>query len=229
MRTGRATIEAAAATESDPRWVQVLGRDRAADGIFYYSVRTTGVYCRPSCAARTAKPANVMFHATTGEAEAAGFRACKRCRPDQPPLEQQTAAKIAIACRTIENAEELPALATLAAAANLSPHHFHRVFKSITGLTPKGYGNAHRTRRVQDHLADGSNVTEAIYAAGFNSSSRFYRKAETMLGMTPSAFRKGGAKTVIRFAVGECSLGSKPRVGEDCSRTEACRRPAERN
>ena len=208
MRKAQTTTDSTVATKNDPRWAQVLGRDRAADGLFYYSVRTTGVYCRPSCAARPAKPANVAFHVTIGDAEAAGFRACKRCKPDQPPLEQRTAAKIAVACRLIENAEEPPALATLAAEAGLSPHHFHRVFKSVTGLTPKGYADAHRKRRVQEHLAEGSNVTEAIYAAGFNSSSRFYEKAETMLGMTPSTFRKGGAQTVIQFAVGECQLGS---------------------
>jgi AraC family transcriptional regulator, regulatory protein of adaptative response / methylated-DNA-[protein]-cysteine methyltransferase len=200
--------ETAAATEADPRWPAVVARDRNTDGQFFYSVKSTGVYCRPSCAARLAKPENVAFHATTDDAERAGFRACKRCKPDQPPVEQQAAAKIAAACRTIEAAEEPPSLATLAAGAALSPYHFHRVFKSITGLTPKGYASAHRTNRLRDQLADGETVTEAIYGAGFGSSSRFYENAESMLGMSPSAFRQGGVRTRIQFAVGECRLGS---------------------
>lgn len=199
---------AAAATENDPRWPAVVARDGTADGLFYYSVKTTGVYCRPSCAARPAKPQNVAFHLTTDDAEAAGFRACKRCKPDQPPAEQRAAARIAAACRMIETAEEAPSLTALAAESGLSPHHFHRVFKTITGLTPKGYANAHRTRRVRDQLHDGAPVTGAIYDAGFNSSSRFYEKAGAMLGMTPSAFRQGGVDATIRFAVGECALGS---------------------
>jgi AraC family transcriptional regulator, regulatory protein of adaptative response / methylated-DNA-[protein]-cysteine methyltransferase len=194
--------------ETDPRWAAVVMRDAAADGQFFYSVKTTGVYCRPSCSARLANPKNVAFHLTTDDAERAGFRACKRCKPDQPPMVQQVAAKIAAACRMIENAETPPTLAMLADEADLSPHHFHRVFKSVTGLTPKGYANAHRTKRVQEQLAEGVNVTDAIYAAGFNSSSRFYEKAGTMLGMTPSAFRQGGVEATIRFAVGECHLGS---------------------
>ena len=200
--------EATAATEGDPRWPAIVARDRTADGQFFYSVKSTGVYCRPSCAARLAKPQNVAFHLTTDDAERAGFRACKRCKPDQPPVEQQAAAKIAAACRTIEAAEEPPSLATLAAEAALSTYHFHRVFKSITGLTPKGYASAHRTNRLRDQLAEGETVTEAIYSAGFGSSSRFYENAESMLGMTPSAFRKGGVSTEIQFAVGECRLGS---------------------
>ncbi len=201
-------IDAAAITENDPRWPAVVNRDRAADGLFYYSVKTTGVYCRPSCAARPAKPGNVAFHITTQDAEAAGFRACKRCKPDQPPAEQRAAAKVAAACRTIETAEEPPSLTMLADEAGLSPHHFHRMFKSVTGLTPKGYIDANRTTRLRDHLHDGAAITGAIYEAGFNSSSRFYEKSGAMLGMTPSAFRQGGTDATIRFAVGECALGS---------------------
>jgi AraC family transcriptional regulator, regulatory protein of adaptative response / methylated-DNA-[protein]-cysteine methyltransferase len=194
--------------ENDPRWAAVVARDRNADGQFYYSVKSTGVYCRPCCAARLANPKNVAFHPTIADAEGAGFRACKRCKPDQPPMAQRATARIAAACRMIERSEEPPTLAMLAAQADLSPHHFHRVFKSITGLTPKGFADAHRTKRVRDQLADGSSVTEAIYGAGFNSSSRFYEKAGAMLGMAPSAFREGGANATIRFAVGECLLGS---------------------
>jgi AraC family transcriptional regulator of adaptative response/methylated-DNA-[protein]-cysteine methyltransferase len=195
-------------TEQDPRWAAVVARNRAADGDFFYSVATTGVYCRPSCAARLANPRNVRFHASRAEAEAAGFRPCKRCRPDRPSLEQQHAAKVAAACRMIESADEMPALAALASGAGLSPYHFHRVFKAITGLTPKAYASAHLTRRVRDQLSRSSTVTEAIYDAGFQSNSRFYERADEMLGMTPTSFRAGGSNAEIRFAIGECSLGS---------------------
>jgi AraC family transcriptional regulator of adaptative response/methylated-DNA-[protein]-cysteine methyltransferase len=190
------------------RWAAVVRRDPAADGSFYYSVSTTGVYCRPSCAARLPLRENVQFYATTAEAEKAGFRPCKRCRPNEAPRAERQAAAIAKACRTIEQANELPDLNSLAAAAGLSRFYFHRVFKQITGLTPKAYAAAHRAHRVRDELTRTSTVTEAIYEAGFNSSGRFYATSSQVLGMTPSDFRAGGTGASIRFAVGECSLGS---------------------
>ncbi len=198
----------AAATVSDPRWGAVVTRDARADGRFFYSVKTTGVYCRPSCAARAARPENIEFHATAEEAERSGFRPCKRCKPDQLPLAEQHAAMIAELCRTIENAEHVPTLAQLAAHAGLSTFHLHRVFKAITGLTPKQYAAAHRTRRVKAELGRSNTVTEAIYGAGYNSNGRFYEQSNEVLGMTPTAYRAGGANTEIRFAIGECSLGS---------------------
>jgi AraC family transcriptional regulator of adaptative response/methylated-DNA-[protein]-cysteine methyltransferase len=197
-----------AATESDPRWASVVARDRAADGRFYYSVATTGVYCRPSCGSRRAKPENVRFHRTRLDAERAGFRPCKRCRPGEPPIEKRQAALVAEACRAIEASESRPALATLARQAGLSRHHFHRIFKAVTGLTPRDYADAHRTRRVRDGLTRSTTVTEAIYEAGFSSGGRFYAKSEQMLGMTPTDYRAGGRHAEIRFAVGQCSLGS---------------------
>jgi AraC family transcriptional regulator, regulatory protein of adaptative response / methylated-DNA-[protein]-cysteine methyltransferase len=194
--------------DEEARWEAVCRRDRAADGVFFYSVRTTGVYCRPSCAARLALRENVAFHDTCADAERAGFRPCKRCRPNgQAPAEQQAAA-VAKACRLIEDAEEMPRLDALAQAAGLSPYHFHRVFKAATGLTPKAYGVAHRARRVRDELVRSKSVTAAIYGAGFNSNSRFYESASKLLGMTPTEFRAGGRHAAIRFAVGECSLGA---------------------
>ena len=196
------------ATKLDPRWASVAARDAAADGMFLYSVQTTGVYCRPSCPSRLANPRNVRFHATPTEAEAAGFRACKRCKPDGPPLRERHAAQVAEACRTMETADAAPSLAVLAAAAGLSPYHFHRVFKAATGLTLGDYAAAHRTRRVREELDRSSTVTDAIYDAGFNSSGRFYAASDAMLGMTPTDYRAGGARAEIRFAVGECSLGS---------------------
>src|SRR5450755_3940534 len=122
-------------TVKDPRWAAVVARDSQADGAFFYSVRTTGVYCRPSCPSRPAKPQNVAFHATRAEAEKAGFRPCRRCKPDQPPLLEQHAAQVTAACRLIETSEAAPSLETLAARAGMSPFHFHRVFKAVTGLT----------------------------------------------------------------------------------------------
>jgi AraC family transcriptional regulator of adaptative response/methylated-DNA-[protein]-cysteine methyltransferase len=198
---------AAEATLCDPRWQAVARRDRAFDGAFFYSVATTGVYCRPSCAARLANPANVDFHASTADAEAAGFRPCKRCRPDQMSLDEIHARKVESACRLIEAAEEPPTLAQLAGAAELSPHHFHRLFKARTGVTPKGYAEAHRARKLKQTLATGETVTAAIFDAGYGSNSRFYEKSDAILGMTPSAFRAGGAGAEIRFAIGESSLG----------------------
>jgi len=197
-----------APTEHDPRWAQVVARDRRADGTFYYSVSTTGVYCRPSCGSRRANPKHVRFHRTTADAERAGFRPCKRCRPDQPALEQRQAATVADICRVIEIADEMRSLAALAKRACLSTYHFHRVFKTVTGVTPKAYAAAHRMKRVRSELTQSKTVTEAIYDAGFNSGGRFYATSDQLLGMTPTDYRAGGAHTEIRFAVGECSLGS---------------------
>lgn len=196
-------------TEKDPRWAIVAARDRTKDGAFVYAVKTTGIYCRPSCPSRLAKPQNVAFFAGCSDAEAAGFRACHRCRPNEVSIAAQHTAIVAAACREIEQADELPTLDVLASAVGMSPYHFHRIFKSVTGLTPKAYGAAHRAKRVRDQLADGgTSVTEAIYGAGFNSNSRFYETSNEVLGMTPTAFRDGGADADITFAVGACSLGA---------------------
>ncbi|UFS66709.1 bifunctional DNA-binding transcriptional regulator/O6-methylguanine-DNA methyltransferase Ada [Paracoccus denitrificans] len=195
-------------TESDPRWQRVLARDAAADGSFVYSVRTTGVYCRPSCPSRRAKPQNVTLYASPDQAEAAGFRPCRRCNPRGASAAEANAALVAAACRLIEQAETPPTLQALAEAAGLSPFHFHRQFKAVTGLTPRAYAAAHRAGRLRARLAQGASVTGAIYEAGFNSSSRFYEGADGMLGMTPSAWRKGGAGAEIRFALGQCALGA---------------------
>ncbi len=189
------------------RWDALRRRDPAADGHFLYSVRTTGVYCRPSCAARPARPANVAFHASRAEAERAGFRPCKRCRPDLPPRAEREAQWVAEACRQIETAAEPPSLADLATAAGCSPFHFHRLFRRVAGVTPKAYAAAQRQSRVQAELAAGAGVTTALYDAGFSSSGRFYGAADAMLGMTPTAYRAGGAGETIRHAAGPCSLG----------------------
>jgi AraC family transcriptional regulator of adaptative response/methylated-DNA-[protein]-cysteine methyltransferase len=200
--------EMARTTADDLRWARVVARDRTADGQFWYSVATTGVYCRPSCASRTANPKNVTLHDTLAAARATGFRPCKRCNPDGASLEAQNAALVAKACRLIEQSDEPRSLADLAEAVELSAGYFHRVFKAATGLTPKDYMEAHRAERVRERLARGQSVTATIYDAGFNSSGRFYEKSTEMLGMTPSRYRAGGADEDIRFAVGQSSLGA---------------------
>lgn len=206
--TSPAAVTAPDFSTDDARWAAVVACDPAADGRFWYSVRSTGVYCRPSCAARQPRRENVAFHDSPAAAERAGFRACKRCRPDAAdPAERQHAA-VAAACRLIEQAEEPPALADLAAAAGVSRFHFHRLFKAATGVTPKAYAAAHRAKLVRAELAGGASVTQAIYGAGYGASSRFYEQAGKVLGMRPSDFRAGGRNAEIRFAVGDCSLGA---------------------
>lgn len=196
----------ATTTDSDPRWAAVVARDPQAK--FYYSVKTTGVYCRPSCSARLPRPENVQFYSTCEDAEKAGFRPCKRCKPNQVSPAEQHAEKIVAACRLIESSETLPSLELLAQHVGLSTYHFHRVFKAATGLTPKRYAAAHRHNLVRKSLSKSDTVTRAIYDAGYSSNSRFYGVSNQVLGMTPSNYRAGGTQMDIRFAVGECSLGS---------------------
>lgn len=195
-------------SSDDARLAAIRRRDPAADGAFVYAVRTTGVYCRPSCAARPARRENISFYPTCAKAEMAGFRPCLRCRPSEPSRAARQAELVARACRIIEAADTPPTLAALAAGADLSAFHFHRLFRAVTGVTPRGYAVAHRAKRVEAGLGRTATVTEAIYEAGFNAPSRFYDTAPERLGMTPSAYRDGGVGAVIRFAVGECSLGS---------------------
>ncbi|HEX7081416.1 MAG TPA: bifunctional DNA-binding transcriptional regulator/O6-methylguanine-DNA methyltransferase Ada [Gammaproteobacteria bacterium] len=197
-----------AATASDPRWAAVLARDAEADGRFFYSVSTTGIYCRPSCGARRPRPEHVRFHATAADAEQAGFRPCKRCAPRGSSPDARRAAIVAAACRQIERAETAPTLADLAARAGLSPHHFHRVFRRVTGVTPREYALARREERVRDALEEADTVTEAIFDAGYGSAGRFYARSRDILGMAPAEYRAGGPKSTIRFAVSRCSLGS---------------------
>jgi AraC family transcriptional regulator, regulatory protein of adaptative response / methylated-DNA-[protein]-cysteine methyltransferase len=190
------------------RWEAVCRRAPAADGAFYYAVLTTGVYCRPSCPARQPRRENVAFYASCAEAERAGFRPCRRCRPDEPSLHERHAAAVREACHRIEEAEELPSLKSMAQAAGMSTYHFHRIFKAACGMTPKRYAEACRARKMRDELVARGTVTEAIYGAGFNSNGRFYAASSDILGMTATQFRAGGQGTEIRFAVGECSLGA---------------------
>jgi AraC family transcriptional regulator, regulatory protein of adaptative response / methylated-DNA-[protein]-cysteine methyltransferase len=197
-----------AADTQDPRWARVRARDKTADGLFWYSVATTGIYCRPSCPSRLANPKNVRFHQTIAAAEQAGFRPCRRCNPNGRSIDAENAELVAKTCRLIEAADTAPSLAALARSVALSESYFHRLFKSITGVTPKAYATARRAARVREELGRSDTVTQAIYEAGFNSNGRFYATTSDMLGMTPSRYRAGGAREELRFAVGQCSLGA---------------------
>jgi AraC family transcriptional regulator of adaptative response/methylated-DNA-[protein]-cysteine methyltransferase len=197
------------ATERDPRWRAVVARDGRADDSFVYAVTSTGVFCRPSCPARLARPENVRFFPTCDAAEDVGFRPCLRCRPKEMGRDRQQAAVVAKICQLIDAAEEPLPLEALARAAGMSPFHFHRIFKAVTGVTPKAYGDQRRAERVRAKLAEPeTSVTSAIYEAGFNSNGRFYATANDMLGMKPTDYRAGGVNAEIRFAIAECSLGS---------------------
>lgn len=202
------TRHAANKIANDPRWAALVARDAKADGSFVYSVKTTGVYCRPGCPSRLAKPENINFYASPGAAESAGFRPCKRCRPDQRSLAAEHTEIVTRLCRYIEAAEHSPTLAELAAQSGWSTYHLQRTFKAVCGLTPKAYAAAQRARRVCDELGSGASVTDAIYGAGYNSSGRFYEESNQLLGMTPTVYRAGGAETNIRFTTGNCSLGT---------------------
>ena len=192
----------------DPRWAIIVARDKAADGSFWYSVATTGVFCRPSCPSRLANPKNVRLHDSIGAAEAAGFRACRRCNPGGISIEAANNAIVAKACKLIDEAGEALSLAKVAESVELSPHYFHRLFKRATGLTPKAYAVAGRSARLRDGLATAATVTEAFHEAGFGSNGRFYEVSTGVLGMSPTHYRAGGAQEVLTFAVGQCSLGA---------------------
>ncbi|MGO9484461.1 MAG: bifunctional DNA-binding transcriptional regulator/O6-methylguanine-DNA methyltransferase Ada [Rhodomicrobium sp.] len=194
--------------EPDPRWEAFAKRDKNADGQFVAAVITTGVYCRPGCPARLPRRENVRFFASAAEAERAGFRPCKRCTPDAASLEERLTRAVRQACALIEAAEGAPDFEAIAGAAGLSRHHLHRAFKRIAGVTPGAYFKSLRERRALAGLKAAASVTEAIYDAGYGSSSRFYETLAPKLGLKPSAFAKGGAGEIVRFAVGECSLGS---------------------
>jgi len=200
-------LEIMTAIPIDTRMQTIRDRDAHADGQFVYAVVTTGVFCRPSCGARTPKPENIRFYTGPEDARAAGFRPCLRCKPEQP-LGSARAGMIAAACRQIETAESEPTLEQLAGQVGLSPFHFHRVFKAVTGLTPKAYAKANRARRVREELSGEGRVTDALYDAGFNSNGRFYEASNAILGMTPTRFKNGGDGTEVRFAVAATSLGA---------------------
>lgn len=223
------------ARDDDTRWQAVYNRDRRSDGSFVFAVRTTGVYCRPSCASRRPRRENVCFFATPSDAERVGFRPCKRCRP-----QETMAPDVAIArqiCRFVEDhPDDDVTLTALGAHVGLSPAHVQRVFKAVVGVTPRQYVAARRADRVKDQLRGGESVTTAMYDAGYRSVSQFYEQAPARLGMTPTAYRKGGAGMAIAYATASSPLGHilvaattrgvcSVRFGESAAELEAaCRR-----
>ena len=188
-------------------WAAVESGDTAADGKFFYGVVTTGVYCRPGCSSRRPLRANTVFFETIAAAQAAGLRACKRCRPADPSAASRHIAAVEKACALLRTSETMPSLAELAGAAAISRYHFHRLFKQITGATPRDYARTHRLGALAQRLDAGEKVTQAIYASGFGSSSRAYEAAPEALGMTPAVRRKGGEGETIRFVTVTTPLG----------------------
>ena len=191
----------------DQCWAAIERRDPAADGKFLYGVRTTGVYCRPGCASRLPLRKNTVFFEAAADAEMAGLRPCKRCRPTDGSTASRHVAAVERACALIRAGATMPTLAELADAAAISRFHFHRVFRQITGATPRDYARTHRLGRLGDKLDAGEPIATAIYAAGFGSSSRAYEAAPTGLGMTPAARQRAGRGQTIRYVTVATSLG----------------------
>ncbi|MEG3134602.1 bifunctional DNA-binding transcriptional regulator/O6-methylguanine-DNA methyltransferase Ada [Rouxiella sp. T17] len=194
-------------SSEERRWQAITQRDATADGQFFYAVKTTGIYCAPSCPSRQPNRENVEFFTLGEEAEQRGYRPCKRCRQGRISLHQQHAQQIAQACRLLENSDKTPTLEQLAFQVGLSAYHFHRLFKTFTGLTPRAYAMAKRQQRVRENLAQPLSVTSAILEAGYGSNGHFYGSSTARLGMTPSDYRAGGKGVEVWFAVGRCSLG----------------------
>jgi AraC family transcriptional regulator of adaptative response/methylated-DNA-[protein]-cysteine methyltransferase len=189
-------------------WDAVSGRDRAMDGVFFYAVRTTGVYCRPSCPARRPRPENVVFFRTRTGAERAGFRPCKRCKPERGIHTDVNSEIVEKVCRYIDTHPDQPAtLETLSRAIGLSPFHLHRTFKALTGITPRAYADSRRLESLKAGLREGHSVTRSLYDAGYGSSSRLYERASAQLGMTPSRYRKQGSGVTIRYSIAETPIG----------------------
>lgn len=189
------------------RWKALLHREQRAEGAFLYAVKSTGVYCRPTCPSRLPKRDNVVFFTSSSAAEAAGFRPCKRCSPRDPSAREHHMKAIVQACKLIEESEEHPRLQNLAAAVGMSSSNFHRLFKEIVGVTPKDYAATVRMVRLRTGLTQGSSITQTIYDAGFSSTSRFYERSRGMLGMTPSRYKKGAPGLRIHLAVAASFLG----------------------
>ncbi len=195
-------------------WDAVTGRDRAMDGVFFYAVRTTGVYCRPSCPSRRPRPENVVFFRTRTGAERAGFRPCKRCKPERDIQTDANSEIVEKVCRYIDTHPDQPAtLGTLSGAIGLSPFHLHRTFKALTGITPRAYADSRRLESLKAGLREGHSVTRSLYDAGYGSSSRLYERASSQLGMTPSRYRKQGSGVTIRYSIAETAVGTAAAGG----------------
>lgn len=187
-------------------WSAFAARDTAADGRFVVAVTSTGIYCKPSCPARRPKRENVRFYPVPEAAEQAGYRACRRCRPDRAGSADPRLAAVRKACGLIDAADVIPTLPALGRALGMSPHHLQRVFTEIVGVSPRAYGEARRVARLKSDLRQGEPVAQALYGAGYGSASRLYEKAKAELGMTPARYRKGGVGEAVRFAIRKSPL-----------------------
>jgi AraC family transcriptional regulator of adaptative response/methylated-DNA-[protein]-cysteine methyltransferase len=198
------TMSNIARLDADTAWAAFMRRDRSWDGRVIGAVKTTGIYCKPSCPAKRPKREHVEFFASGAEARAAGFRACLRCKPDEVGRDRDAVAK---AVRLIEQSEEPPSLTEIAYAVGYAPHHFQRIFKRDLGVSPAEYARGLRNRRAQEALKANGRVTDAVYDAGYSGPSGFYSDAKERLGMTPSAWRDGGRGETIRWTHFDSPLG----------------------
>src|SRR6266566_784988 len=213
MMNAMSAVQSTEKLNDTARWNAVVEHDRGADGLFVYAVRSTGVYCRPSCPSRRPRRENVGFFETPAEARDAGFRACRRCHPDAiAPAADPWIEKVRRACVYLANIEGHPSLATLASRLGGSPYHLQRNFKRLVGVTPREYADACRLRKVKRQLRRGADVTGAMFDAGYGSSSRFYERAVPKLGMAPSEYRRGAAGITIRFTIVESPNGALGRL-----------------
>lgn len=191
----------------DGRWHAVSENNSSADGTFYYAVITTGIYCQPSCRSKLPNRSNVEYFISCDDAEAAGYRACKRCRPTAISKAKEIEQKIINACRIIEESETSIKLDALATQVNLSPYHFHRLFKNIVGITPKQYASRHQSQRFQTKIKTSPSITDAIYSSGYGSSGSAYDKKRDQLAMKPTVYRKGAEGVTITYGLTQCFLG----------------------
>jgi AraC family transcriptional regulator of adaptative response/methylated-DNA-[protein]-cysteine methyltransferase len=193
--------------DDERRWRAVLARDGSQDSAFVYGVRSTGIYCRPSCPSRRPRRDRVRFFARADEAQRAGFRPCRRCRPNEAAALDPRLATMRKACRLIDEAEGVVTLAQLGAALGVSPHHLQRSFTRVMGISPRAYAEARRLARVKRLLKSGDQVAGALYEAGYGSSSRLYERAASQLGMTPASYKRGGQGAEIAYATAASPLG----------------------
>src|SRR3982751_3164730 len=200
-----ASVDNVSRLDAETAWAAFMRRDRGWDGQVIGAVKTTGIYCKPSCPARRPKRENVEFFATGKEARAAGYRPCLRCKPDEVGRDREAVAR---AVKLIEHSEEAPTLDLLATAVGYAPHHFQRIFKRDLGVSPAEYGRALRNQRAEAALKDNGRITDAVYDAGYSSPSGFYTDAKERLGMTPSAWRDGGRGETIRWTSFDSPLGT---------------------